>query len=242
VIICGREFSPELIARLGEQGCDLSRRTLSGQLCQWLDWKGPSGVFQTTSARIALKRLERWGLLKLPPAHRFGSRSKSRRTKPGVELPPIGGSLAQIGPVELVLVGSRHSPASRQCRQLLQEFHPLSHRLCGAQLRYLIRCPQVVLGVVCFSAAARRLRARDEWVGWSDTARGENLHRIVNNSRSLIRPGVEVRHLASQVLALALKRLPGDWQQRYGYQPWLVESFVEKAKYRGSCYRASNWM
>jgi hypothetical protein len=98
------------------------------------------------------------------------------------------------------------------------------------------------VGVVCFSAAARRLRARDEWVGGSDTARGENLHRIVNNSRFLIRPGVEVRHLASHVLARALKRLPGDWQPRDGYQPWLVESFVDKAKYRGRCYRASHWM
>ena len=199
VIICGREFSPELIARLGEQGHGRSRRDLSRQLCRWLDWKGPSGAFQTTNARIALKRLERLGLLKLPPAQRFGSRAKSRRSKPGMELPPIGGNLAQIGPVELVLVGNRHSQASRQCRQLLQEFHPLGYRLCGAQLRYVIRCPRGVLGVVCFSAAARRLRARDQWVGWNDTARGENLHRIVNNSRFLIRPGVEVRHLASPV-------------------------------------------
>jgi len=118
----------------------------------------------------------------------------------------------------------------------------LGYRLCGAQLRYLIRCPRGVLGVVCFSAAARRLRARDQWVGWNDTARGENLHRIVSNSRFLIRAGVEVRHLASHVLARALKQLSGDWQQRYGCQPWLVESFVEKAKYRGSCYRASNWL
>jgi len=110
-----------------------------------------------------------------------------------MELPPIGGSLAQIGPVELVLVGRRHSQVFRQCRQLLQEFHPLGYRQCGAQLRYLIRCPQGVLGVVCFSAAARRLRARDQWVGWSDTARGENLHRIVNNSRFLIRSASRCR-------------------------------------------------
>jgi hypothetical protein len=242
VIICGREISAGVIRRLGEQGRGLSRRALSRELCQWLDWKGPSGAFQTTNARIALKRLERSGLLALPPARRFGSGSKSRRSKPGAELTPICCSLAQMGPVELVLVGSRHSHASRACRQLLQGFHPLGDRLCGAQLRYLIRCSQGVVGVVCFSAAARRLRARDEWVGWSDTARGENLHRIVNNSRFLIRPGVEVRHLASHVLARALKALPGDWQRRYGYQPWLVESFVEKAKYRGHCYRASNWM
>src|SRR5205814_1868133 len=135
----------------------------------------------------------------------------------------------------------RHSQASRQCRQLLQNFHPSGTRLCGSQLRYLIRCPRGILGVVCFSAAARRLRPRDEWIGWSDTARAENLHRLVNQSRFLIRPGVEVKYLASHVLARALERLPQDWQQRYGYRPWLVESFVEQAKYRGTCYRASNF-
>jgi len=243
VIICGREFTPELIARLGEQGLGRSRCDLSRQLCQWLDWKGPSGAYQTTNARIALKRLERRGLLKLPAVAKwFGGQSKNKPSKTtALARMSISGTLAQISPVELVLVGSRHSQASRQCRQLLQQFHPLGYRLCGYQLRYLIRCSEGVVGVVCFSAAARRLRARDQWVGWSDTARGENLHRIVNNTRFLIRPGVEVRHLASHVLALALKRLPGDWQQRYGYKPWLVESFVDKAKYRGSCYLASNW-
>src|SRR5882724_708984 len=239
--MCGREFTPELIARLGEQGLGRSRRDLSRQLCQWLDWKGPSGAWQTTNARIALKRLERRGLLKLPAVAKwFGSPSKPSQTAALARM-SINGTLAQMGQVKLVLVGSRHSQASRQCRQLLEQFHPLGYRLCGSQLRYLIRCSQGVVGVVCFSAAARRLRPRDQWVGWSDTARGENLHRIVNNSRFLIRPGVEVRHLASHVLALALKRLTHDWQQRYGYKPWLVESFVDKTKYRGSCYLASNW-
>ena len=241
MIICGRDLSDEVIARLEERGRDRSRRELSRELCQWLDWKGPSGTFQTTNARIALKRLERAGLLKLPPAPRFGPKPQRRRPQPRMVWPPIRGALAQIGPVELVLVGSRASQVSHTCRQLLETFHPLGPRLCGAQLRYLIRCPQGVLGVVCFSAAARRLRARDQWIGWDDRARGENLHRIVNNSRFLIRPGVEVAHLASHALVRALQRLPGDWQQRHGYSPWLVESFVEKRRYPGRCYRAGNW-
>jgi len=246
VIVCGREFSSELLARLNQTTPGLSRRALSGRLCQWLDWKGPSGHWQTTNARIALNRLERSGLIQLPELARAFpgrlSRRPSRSRAARIELPSIRGDLAEIGPVELVLVGSRHSQASYQCRWLLERFHPLGYRLCGAQLRYLIRCPKGILGVLCFSAAARRLRARDQWIGWNDTARRENLHYVVNNSRFLIRPGVEVRHLASHVLGMAARQLPVHWQSRYGYRPLLLESFVEKHKYRGSSYRASNWI
>src|SRR5260370_13290530 len=100
VIICGREISASVIRRLGEQGRGLSRRALSRELCQWLDWKGPSGAFQTTNARIALKRLERSGLLALPPARRFGRRAKNPRSKPGAAFTPLGLSLAHVGAVE----------------------------------------------------------------------------------------------------------------------------------------------
>lgn len=247
MIICGREFTQELIARLQEKAPGLSRRALSRELCQWLDWKGPSDRWQTTNARIALKRLHGAGLIELAPvaSDLFGprrARSQRRWERALGSLPAIGGTLAQIGPVELVLVGHRHSQAAVQTRGLLEQFHPLGYRLCGAQLRYLIQCPQGILGVLTFSAAARRLGARDQWIGWEDRVRAENLHRVVNQSRFLIRPGVEVKHLASHVLAMALRRLPQDWQTRYGYPPWLVETFVEKEKYRGHGYRASNWV
>jgi hypothetical protein len=242
VIVCGRELSPAIVERLNRCDGDLSRRALSRQLCQWLDWKGPSGKAQTTTARVAIQQLERRGLLQLPPAKPFQGQTQRRSSNAWAKaLPPLCGSLGQIGPVELVLVRSRQSLAFRQARSLLQAFHPLGAKLCGSQLRYLIVCPQGPLGVLTFSAAARRLRPRDQWIGWSDAARAENLHRVVNNSRFLLRPGVPVKNLASHVLALALKRLPDDWQQRHGYEPWLVETFVEPRRYRGSCYRASNW-
>ena len=244
MIICGREFSPEVIGRIHKQGRGLSRRALSRQVCEWLDWKGPSGRWQTTNARIALKRLQRLGLVELPePSPMFTAQPKAAvQPEALLELPPISGTLAQIGPVELVLVGSRHSQASRQCRELLERFHPQGARLCGMQLRYLIVCPRAILGVLCFSAAARRLRPRDQWIGWSDRARAENLHQVVNNSRFLLRPGVQVRHLASHVLGQAVRRLPRDWQQRYCYAPALLETFVDQARHRGSCYHASNWI
>jgi hypothetical protein len=242
VIVCGRELSPAIVERLNRCDGALSRRALSRLLCQWLDWKGPSGKAQTTTARLAIKQLERRGLLQLPPAKPFKGRTQRRSSHSWAKaLPPVYGSLDQIGPVELVLVRSRHSQGFGQCRRLLQAFHPLGANLCGSQLRYLICCPQGPLGVLSFSAAARRLHPRDQWIGWSDASRAENLHRVVNNSRFLLRPGVQVKNLASHVLALALKRLPADWQQRYGYEPWLVETFVEQHSYRGTCYRASNW-
>lgn len=242
VIVCGRELSPAIVERLNRCDDDLSRRALSRQLCEWLDWRGPSGKPQTTTARLAIQQLERRGLLDLSPAKPFPGRTQCRSSHAWAKaLPPVLGSLDQIGPVELMLVRSRHSQASRQCRRLLEAFHPLGANLCGSQLRYLIHCPQGPLGVLTFSAAARRLHARDQWIGWTDGARAENLHRVVNNSRFLVRPGVEVKNLASHVLALALKRLAADWQQRHGYEPWLVETFVEQRRYRGSCYRASNW-
>ena len=222
---------------------ELSRRALAREVCRWLDWKGPSGSWQTANARLALRQLERAGQVRLAArANPFARRQRdARRESACDEWPAIRGTLAQIGPVELALVGSRHSALSRECQQLLRQFHPLGTRLCGAQLRYIIRCPQGVLGVLTFSAAARRLRARDQWIGWSEAVRRENLHLIVNNSRFLVRPGVEVRHLASHVLAQAARRLPADWQERYGYAPVLLETFVEKATYRGTSYRAANW-
>jgi hypothetical protein len=240
VIICGREFDAEIVERLTAAGATLSRRALSLQLCQWLDWKGPSGQWQTMNARIALKRLECCGAISLPkPAHCFSP--KVCRGVEETQLPTLEGTLSQIGPVELVLVKHRQSRSARACRQLLDQFHPLGSGLCGAQLRYLIRGPTGPLGVLCFSAAARRLRARDQWIGWDDRTRAEKLHLIVNNSRFLIRPGVKVPHLASHVLALAVRQLPTHWEKRYGFRPLLLETFVEKDKFAGTSYRAANW-
>ena len=168
MVICGREFSPEIIARVNGASAELSRRALARELCRWLDWRGPSGQWQATSARIALRRLEHAGHVRLAPrANPFGGRGRRARAVQPLALPAIRGPLAQVGPVELVLVGSRHSVLSVQCQQLLRQFHPLGERLCVAQLRYVIRCEQGVLGVLAFSAAARRVRARDTWIGWS---------------------------------------------------------------------------
>ena len=115
--------------------------------------------------------------------------------------------------------------------------------LCGSQIRYLIRTEKHGwLGGLSFSAAAWKVKPRDEWIGWSNEARQEQLNQIVNNSRFLILPGVYVPHLASHVLGIALRRLRSDWRGRYGYEPTLVETFIEVARFRGTCYRAANFV
>jgi hypothetical protein len=141
-------------------------------------------------------------------------------------------SLDQLGPVTLELVPPGCSALGRAWRELFEQEHYLgAGPLCGAQLRYLIASPHGYLGGLAFSAAARRLAPRDEWLGWNDVARAENLHRVVNNSRFLIRAHVQVPGLASYSLAQGLRRLPADWQARYSYGPVLVETFVERARF-----------
>lgn len=126
---------------------------------------------------------------------------------------------------------------------MMDTHHPLgAGPLCGAQLRYLVESAAGVLGGLSFSAAAWRLFARDRWIGWDDASRAAGLAKIVANSRFLILPTVKVAHLASHVLSAALSRLPADWQARYGVCPVLVETFVDTARYRGTCYRAANWI
>jgi hypothetical protein len=151
-------------------------------------------------------------------------------------------SLAEAGPVEVVLVGSRWSQGYRLWRQLLDEHHYLgSGPLAGHQLRYLIKGSGGWLGCLSFSAAALQVEARDRWIGWEPEVRRENLPYVINNSRFMILPWVEVEHLASHILGLVVRRVAGDWRERFGYEPVLAETFVDLERYRGSSYGAANW-
>lgn len=199
-----------------------------------------------------VKALGQTGALELP---RFAELSinalAGRAVEVGVGVPALAVSVArpgmactleELGPVEIILVNSRFSQNYRLWRQLLKEHHYLgAGPLCGHQLRYLIKCPGGWLAAASFSAAARRVAGRDQWIGWREQARRENLHLILANSRFLILPGVEVPNLASHLLAQMSRRVAGDWQERFGYRPVLLESFVQADRFRGTCYQAANW-
>jgi hypothetical protein len=248
MVVCGQSFSTEVLERIGAlvgQEPQLSRRALSRRVCEWLSWCAANGKLKEMSCRVALKRLARAGVLHLPQARPPPPR-RARCPTPAQELPvlaPVKADLHELGRIELVLVRSRHSRASRLWRALMQRYHYLgAGPLCGAQLRYLVRCERYgIVGAAAFSAAAWRVGARDRFIGWTEQGRVANLGAVIGNSRFLILPQVQVPHLASHVLGLCARQLPGDWAARYGRKPLLLESFVERGRFRGTCYRAANW-
>ena len=223
----------------------LTRTELSREVCRWMHWRAPNGQLREMACRLALLALEERGEVVLP-ARRAGVRSRMAAQRwEGIHDRPLRCDLAELGQIELVSVSARDDrERSRLWNDLLAGYHSLGYTpLVGAQQRYLIASEHHgYLGALGFSAAARRVAARDQWIGWSDAVRAEHLRRVVCNSRFLILPWVHVRNLASRVLGLARRRVVRDWQQRYGYAPVLLESFVEPERCAGISYRAANWV
>lgn len=249
MLVCGRHFSIELLERI-QAAVDaeplLSRCALSRRVCDWLDWRGPNGQLQAMSCRKALLKLHGLGRICLPDCqtgYSFETRS-SKAKRPLPDLPSVSCTLDELGEVEVFPVSSRYAQASSIWKSLMSEYHYLGDGpLCGAQVRYLVRSSQVGwLGGLSFSSATWQLKERDRWIGWSEAARRGHLREVVLNSRFLILPTVEVPNLASYVLAKCLARLAEDWQERYGYEPVLVETFVNPQRFSGSCYRGANWI
>jgi Domain of unknown function (DUF4338)/Transposase Tn5 dimerisation domain/Transposase DNA-binding len=248
VTICGQTWSPQILRRIQrtvntEPG--LSRRALSRRVCEWLNWRTPLGKLREVSCRVALLKLHRRGKLELPATRCavIPSRVRTRRV-PARKAVPSETSLPALQPVSLVRISSAESALSRTWNELMNRYHYLgAGPLCGAQMRYLIRSGRGEwLGGLAFSAAAWQVEPRDRWIGWSCEARRQHLHRVIANSRFLILPQWRVPHLASHALGLALRQVAGDWRQRYGYEPVLVETFVEAERFEGTCYRAANWI
>jgi len=223
----------------------LSRTQLSQEVCRWMDWRAPNGELRELTCRLALLKLEGRGELTLPVR-----RSSVRSRMPAQHSAGRAGAelrceLADLGEIELVGVSARDDrELSRVWNELIASYHYLGYTpLVGAQKRYLIASEQHgYLGALGFSAAARRIAVRDQWIGWSDEARAEHLHLVVCNSRFLILPWVRVTNLASRVLGLAARQVRKDWQGSYGYEAVLLESFVEAGRFSGISYRAANWL
>jgi hypothetical protein len=150
--------------------------------------------------------------------------------------------LEELQPVRLELL-SAGSAGATLFRFLLQRYHYLGHRTCvGENLKYLARDRQGrPVACLLFGSAAWKAAARDHWIGWEPQQRRRNLHLLTNNMRFLVVPWAKVPHLASHVLAQVTSRLSADWQAKYGHPIYLVETFVECARFRATCYRAAGW-
>ena len=245
--VCEQEFSRETILRIREvikTEPEISRGALSRQICEWLEWRTKKGKLKQVSCRVALLKLERRGEIELPAAKPFPAWKRSCEAKLKEFPKPWKGRLEKLEPIQLIAVGSADSRASRDWNEMMNQYHYLGGGpLCGAQMRYLVHSDNYgYLGGLAFSAAAWRVESRDEWIGWNDPARRQNLNRMVANSRFLILPHVKVPNLASHVLGMAVRRIRCDWMERYGEDLVLIETFVERQRYRGTCYRAANWI
>jgi hypothetical protein len=201
------------------------------------------GRLKDMSCRVALLRMHRQGLIRLPPPEKGngnGRRGKtvSRRTDPQC---PITASAAELQALTLHPITEKSDSAL--WNEYVQRYHYLGYQpLPGDQLRYFIKAQHRILGLLGFGAAAWKTAPRDRWIGWTPEQRRQRLHLIVNNARFLILPWVTSRHLASKVLALAARQLPRHWQACYAYRPVLLETFVEIPRFSGTCYKAANWL
>lgn len=247
-VMSGREFTVREIREIQEtvgKYRQLSWKELVLTVCEHLGWVTEAGNLKFDSCRKALDKLEALGLIELPERR---TRAGQGRMRPIVlsaataAESEIVGSLHDLAPVEVRAVRERGE--LRLWDEYVERYHPLHFkRPFGAHQRYFVVGREGrKLGCLLFAASAWALAERDAWIGWTKEDRIQRLKLVVGNTRMLLFPWVRVKCLASKALALAAQRIGADWQQRYGYRPVLLETFVDVARYRGTCYRAANWI
>jgi len=241
---CGRDFSPaefDIIRSMIAEDPARTRADLSRLTCRALEWYKPDGGLKEMSARVAMLRMQADGLIQLPSPRRPRPDPQVHltcRSDPGITIEQPASTLR---PLQLQVV--RNKTDSRLWNEYIERYHYLGHKpLPGAQLRYFVHAAEHLVALLGFGAAAWQTAPRDQFIGWSSALREKNLHLVVNNARFLILPWVHSPNLASMILAQAAKVLPIHWQAQYGIRPVLLETFVEKPRFLGTCYRAANWI
>lgn len=248
MVVQGRELRDEeiaLIRGLLDEHPQWGRSRLSVELCERWNWRNAQGRIKDMAARTLLLKLERAGQIRLPA--RRGPSPNGRRNRRGVAVAPptepIRGALRDLRPLSVSVVAPGTDDAGL-FNSLLAHEHYLGHRnTVGENLRYLLR-DRHGRAVACllFGSAAWKCADRDAFLGWECATRQRNLQRLTNNTRFLIPAWVEVPHLASHVLGLVARRICADWQDKYGHPVHALETFVERSRFKGTCYRAANWM
>ena len=241
---CGREFTDEeitLIRRLIADNPGITRQRLSGAFCQEVGWRKADGKLKDMSCRVAFLRMQRDGHITLPAPRKLGNNNRKapKRTLLGEPQPQTDKDAGEYD-LQMEIVGQS---GSALWNEYIDRYHYLGYTpLPGAQLRYFVTSGNQVLALLGFGAAAWKTAPRDNYIGWDAETRKRNLHLVVNNARFLILPWVRSKNLGSKVLSMASRRICGDWLRRYNYEPALLESFVEKGRFLGTCYKAANWV
>jgi Domain of unknown function (DUF4338) len=243
---CGRTFRAgdlELMRQITLEFAALGVTEIARTVCELLEWKRPNGGLKNHECRQLLERLQAEGFLKVPDLQKRGRRGPRRVdiSRPHFEAAPVECTTSECEPLQLTVVEGKAE--SRRWRELVERYHYLGCAVpFGANLRYWVRNLERELACLLWTSPAWKMQARDAWIGWSDEQRRCNLQSIVSNGRFLILPWVRVKGLASRILALSARHMPRDWETTYGYPPLLLETLVDASRFRGTCYRAANWV
>jgi len=219
------------------------RTHISLILCQRWQWVQPNGGLREMACRELLLTLERKGLIRLPPRIRTSHNDKRLWCPAPVEIDqtPMRGSLCEFDAPVLKLV--RNTPLEPLYNSLMARYHYLGFRqIVGSHLKYMAFIGERPVACLGWGAAAWRVSSREAFIGWDHPTKVKNLHLLANNTRFLILPWVSIKCLASRILALNAKRISDDWLETYHHPIHLLETFVERERFRGTCYQAANWI
>jgi hypothetical protein len=243
----GREISSEdilYIRALVERHPNESRRTLSTKLCEAWQWRQANGALRDMVCRGLLLMLERAGQITLPPVSYVRHNPLARRARPEparIDATPLEDRLCNLQPLEFEPV--RRTAKEPLFNSLMEEHHYLGYEQpVGEHLKYLVSAQGRPVACLAWSSAPRHLGSRDRYIGWSAEARRRNIRFLAYNTRFLILPWVRVEHLASHILGRMAARVSEDWQRMYGHPIYFLETFVDPGRFRGTCYRAANWV
>jgi hypothetical protein len=222
---------------------DKGRTQISKILCQKWNWVQPNGRLKDMACREILLTLYRKNLINYPPGTHDGRNKKRNQSIPlfKIEQIPIKSKLSVLEPVELKMV--RNTEFEPLYNSLVQEHHYLGYRqIVGNHLKYIAFIGDRPVACIGWGSAAWSVKSREAFIGWDKKTKENNLHFVANNTRFLILPWVVVKFLASKILALNAKRISEDWMKIYHHPLYLLETFVEKNRFKGTCYKAANWI
>jgi hypothetical protein len=234
----------EVIRKLIADHPTASRRKLSALVCQVWNWTQANGALRDMVCRSLLLQLHRARHIELPPVRQSPRNNVIERRKQVARTfltwDPMEGSLANLRPLEIRQV--RRTAEESLVESLIETHHYLGYvQPVGEHLKYLISARGTPVACMAWSSAPRHIGCRDRFIGWKQEVRRKNLHLIAYNTRFLILPWVKVPHLASHILGRMARELTRDWEEVYNHPLYLLETFVDTERNKGTCYRAANW-
>ena len=243
--IRGRQIDRKTIDFINQQipaYWDKGRSALSRFLCEQWNWRQPNGRLKDRACRVLLLKLEEKSEITLPPKLLNARQTRRRKVRASYDgnTAELTGTVSSFRSLTIKMV--RHTQDEKTWDTLVDQYHYLGHRpIVGAYLKYMAWLDEWLVACLGWGSAAWKVQSRDQFIGWDEATRQQNLAGVVNNVRFLILPWIKVEHLASKVLAANMRVLQQDWRQYYNQSVVLLETFVETSRFQGTCYKAANW-